>query len=160
MHANFKELPDDARVWIYQANRPFTNDELNELKPQMDNFLQQWTAHGKNLVAGVEYPYNRFIVIGLDQSVAGATGCSIDSCVRFIQAVEKSFKIDLMDKMNVTYKNGQYVAHKELSDFKKMTKAKSVSEKTIVFNNLVTNVGEYRENWEVPASESWHSRFF
>ena len=50
MHANFKDLPDDARVWIYQANRPFTNDELNELKPQMDNFLQQWTAHGKDLL--------------------------------------------------------------------------------------------------------------
>lgn len=160
MHANFKDLPEEARVWIYQANRPFTTDELNELKPQMDNFLQQWTAHGKDLKAGVEYPYNRFIVIGLDQTTAGATGCSIDASVRFIQSIEKSFRIDLMDKMNVTFKNGQYVAHKELSDFKKMAKSKSVSPNTIVFNNLVTNVGEYREHWEVPASESWHSRFF
>lgn len=160
MHANFKDLPDESRVWIYQANRPFTTDELNELKPQMDNFLQQWTAHGKDLVAGVEYPYNRFIVIGLDQSKAGATGCSIDASVRFIQSIEKAFRIDLMDKMNVTFKNGQYVAHKELADFKKMAKAKSVSPNTIVFNNLVETVGEYKENWEVPASESWHSRFF
>lgn len=160
MHANFKELPDDSRVWIYQANRPFTNDELNELKPQMDNFLEQWTAHGKDLIAGVEYPYNRFIVIGLDQSKSGATGCSIDSCVRFIQSIEKGFNIDLMDKMNVTYKNGAYVAHKELSDFKKMAKAKSVTSNTIVFNNLVATVGEYKDHWEVPASESWHARFF
>ncbi|QJP35548.1 ABC transporter ATPase [Nonlabens sp. Ci31] len=160
MHANFKDLPDDSRVWIYQANRPFTNDEINELKPQMDNFLQKWTAHGMNLKAGVDYPYNRFIVIGLDQSEAGATGCSIDACVRFIQSIEKAYKVDLMDKMNVTYKNGIYIAHKELSDFKIMAKAKSVSPNTIVFNNLVETVGEYKEHWEVPASESWHSRFF
>jgi hypothetical protein len=160
MHAHFKDLPDESRVWIYQANRPFTNDELNELKPQMDNFLEQWTAHGKDLFSGVEYPYNRFIVIGLDQSKAGATGCSIDSSVRFIQSIEKAFLIDLMDKMNVTFKNGKYLAHKELTDFKKMAKAKSVSPSTIVFNNLVETVGEYRTHWEVPASESWHSRFF
>ncbi|KQC33837.1 ABC transporter ATPase [Nonlabens sp. YIK11] len=160
MLVDFQELPDDARVWIYQANRTFKDEELEILKPQLDAFLQQWTAHGKDLKAGYDLPYHRFIVIGLDQTEAGATGCSIDASVRFIQAVEKEFDIDLMDKMNVSFKNGPYVAYKELSDFKKMAKAKSVSANTIVFNNLVQNVGEYKEHWEVPASESWHSRFF
>lgn len=160
MLTDFNNLPEDARVWIYQANRPFKEEELEKLKPSLDEFLQQWTAHGKDLNAAYDLPYNRFIVIGLDQTIAGATGCSIDASVHFIQSVEKAFNIDLMDKMNVTYKNGKYVAHKDLADFRKMAKAKSVSDKTIVFNNLVTNVGEYRENWEVPASESWHSRFF
>jgi hypothetical protein len=160
MLTDFNSLPDDARIWIYQANRPFQEEELKQLKPALDNFLKQWTAHGQDLNAAYDLPYNRFIVIGLDQSVSGATGCSIDSSVHFIQSVEKEFNIDLMDKMNVTYKNGKYVAHKDLADFRKMAKAKSVSDKTIVFNNLVQNVGEYKENWEVPASESWHARFF
>ena len=48
---------------------------------------------------------------------------------------------------------------KALHEFKKMAKEKAVSEKTIVFNNLVNNKGEYLEHWEVPASESWHARF-
>ena len=65
-----------------------------------------------------------------------------------------------MDKMNVSFKNGPYVAYKDLADFRKMAKAKSVSPNTIVFNNLVQTVGEYQDYWEVPASESWHSRFF
>jgi hypothetical protein len=25
---------------------------------------------------------------------------------------------------------------------------------------LVNNIGEFNESWEVPASESWHNRFF
>ena len=40
-----------------------------------------------------------------------------------------------------------------------MAKDKAVSKNTIVFNNLVTNKAEYLENWEVPAKDSWHSRF-
>ena len=37
---------------------------------------------------------------------------------------------------------------------------KAVSENTIVFNNLLNTLGELKEFWEVPASESWHNRFF
>ncbi|AZQ44525.1 ABC transporter ATPase [Nonlabens ponticola] len=160
MLTDFKELPDDARVWIYQANRTISDEELSTLKKELDAFLEQWTAHGQDLQAAYDLPYNRFIVIGLDQSSAQATGCSIDASVHFIQAVEKKYNVDLMDKMNVSFKNGEYVAYKDLADFRKMAKAKSVSAKTIVFNNLVQTVGEYKDHWEVPASESWHARFF
>jgi hypothetical protein len=62
--------------------------------------------------------------------------------------------------MNVTYKQGEHIAYKPLIDFKKMAKEKAVSGNTIVFNNLVNNVGEFKEFWEVPAKESWHNRFF
>ncbi|MNL67462.1 hypothetical protein D3C87_1920500 [compost metagenome] len=89
-----------------------------------------------------------------------ATGCSIDSSVEFIQGLEKKYNVDLLDKMNVTFKNGEHIAHKTLIDFKKMVKDKSVSENTIVFNNLVNNIEEFNESWEVPAADSWHSRFF
>ena len=64
-----------------------------------------------------------------------------------------------MDKMNVSYKQGEFIAYKTLLDFKKMAQQKAVSKNTIVFNNLVNNIAEFNENWEVPASESWHSRF-
>ena len=79
--------------------------------------------------------------------------------MHFIQELEKAYNVDLMDKMNVSYKQGEFIAHKSLIDFKKMAKQKAVSKNTIVFNNLVTNIAEFKENWEVPASESWHSRF-
>jgi hypothetical protein len=62
--------------------------------------------------------------------------------------------------MNVTFRTGEYIAYKSLIDFKKMAKSKAVSLSTIVFNNLVNNIEEWESFWEVPASESWHSRFF
>ena len=159
MLVDFNTLPEESRVWIYQANRSFTDNELEEIKAKLDVFIKNWTAHGSDLQSGYHIVYKRFIVIALNQNLNKATGCSIDTSVQFIQQLEKDYNVDLMDKMNVSYKQGEYIAYKPLTDFKKMAKDKAVSKNTIVFNNLVTNIAGFKENWEVPASESWHSRF-
>lgn len=159
MLVDFETLPEESRVWIYQANRSFTEDEINEITSKLKTFIEAWTAHGKDLQAGFKMVYKRFIVIALNQNLNMATGCSIDASVRFIQELENDYNVDLMDKMNVSFKQGEFIAYKPLVDFKQMAKNKSVSKNTIVFNNLVTNIAEFNENWEVPASESWHSRF-
>jgi hypothetical protein len=159
MLVEFNSLSDTSRVWIYQASRSFSAEELEEVRTGLDQFIKEWTAHGSELAAGYEIRYNRFIVIALDQTNITASGCSIDASVRFILDLEKKYDIDLLDKMNVSYKQGEFVAYKTLIDFKKMAKNKSVSKNTIVFNNLVTNKLEYENYWEVPAEESWHGRF-
>ncbi|MBZ9626894.1 ABC transporter ATPase [Psychroflexus sp. CAK1W] len=158
MVVEFNELPDSSRVWVFQANRGFSEDELEQIKPKIKGFLENWTVHGQSLKAGFEIRYNRFIVLGLDESQANASGCSIDASVHFIQGLEKEYNVDLLDKMNVSFKNGEFVAYKPLLDFKKMVKQKAVSPQTIVFNNLVNTKSEYKEFWEVPMTESWHSR--
>lgn len=159
MLVEFNKLPETSRVWIYQANRSFTDSEQEEIEIKLSHFINEWTAHGKDLQAGFEIKYRRFLVIALNQDANVATGCSIDASVAFIQSLEKDYNVDLLDKMNVSYKQGDFIAYKPLKDFKKMAKDRAVSKNTIVFNNLVTNIAEYKENWEVPASESWHIRF-
>lgn len=159
MFVPFETLPDTSRVWIYQANRPFSEQEVQEISLKLQNFVNQWTAHGADLKASFDIKYNRFITLALDQKMNMATGCSIDASVQFIQQLEKEYQVDLLDKMNVSYKQGEFIAYKTLTDFRKMAKEKAVSPKTIVFNNLVNNKAEYLSEWEVPASESWHNRF-
>jgi len=159
MLVDFESLTETARVWIYQANRSFSKEELVEITAALDRFISEWTAHGSDLKAGYEIKYRRFIIIALDQNFASASGCSIDASVHFIQQLEKEYDVDLLDKMNVSYKQGIHIAYKPLGDFKKMAKDRAVSKNTIVFNNLVTNKYEYLNHWEVPASDSWHSRF-
>ncbi len=159
MFVPFSDLPDSSRVWIYQSNRSFSDQELQEINSKLEEFITQWTAHGADLKASFEIKYKRFITLALDQKLNAATGCSIDSSVKFIQQLEKDYNVDLLDKMNVSYKQGEFVAFKTLTDFRKMAKEKAVSKNTIVFNNLVNTKAEYLEEWEVPASDSWHNRF-
>lgn len=159
MLKNFKELPGHARIWVYQANRSFTEEEVAEMNIRVSSFLEKWTAHGKDLAAGFLIKYNRFLILGLDPTNGEASGCSIDAQVHFIQELEKIYEVDLLDRMNVSFKQGKFIAYKDLKEFKKMVKQKAVSLNTIVFNNLVNNKSEFEEHWEVPITDSWHSRF-
>ena len=160
MYVPFENLPEDSKIWIYQSNRKFSDEEMTEIEGDLKTFVENWAAHGTSLEASYLLKYNRFIILAVNQEVQQATGCSIDSSVAFIQNLEQKYQVDLLDKMNVTFKNGEHIAHKSLIDFKRMAKEKAVTGKTIVFNNLVNSIEEFNENWEVPADESWHSRFF
>tara|TARA_B110000261_G_scaffold150736_1_gene178512 strand:+ start:373 stop:855 length:483 start_codon:yes stop_codon:yes gene_type:complete len=160
MQISFSELPSHARVWIYQSDRVFTQEELTKIEAASQGFLTQWTAHGSELKAGVDFRYDRFIILGLNESIQSASGCSIDASVRFIQSIEEEFSVMLMDKMNVTYRNKEHIQYIPLKDFRKMAKKKQIPSSAIVFNNLVLDKGEYETQWEVPASSSWHSRYF
>lgn len=160
MYVPFETLPEESRIWIYQSNRKFSDTEIAEIEKDLVEFLTNWSAHGSALEASYQIKYNRFIIIAINQEVHPATGCSIDSSVSFIQNLEKKYEVDLLDKMNVAFKQGEFITYKTLLDFKKLAKEKAVSENTIVFNNLVNTIQEWNESWEVPAAESWHSRFF
>lgn len=160
MYIPFENIPDESRIWIYQSNRKLAVDEVVAIEKKCLDFIENWSAHSTSLEASFVIKYNRFIVFAVNQEVQAATGCSIDSSVRFIQDLEKEYGIELLDKMNVTFKVGEHIAHKSLIDFKKMAKEKAVTSSTIVFNNLVNTKAEFLEFWEVPASESWHNRFF
>ena len=65
----------------------------------------------------------------------------------------------LLDKMNVILKSNNSLVYKSLESFKKMFKEKQINNDTIVFNNLVKTVGEYKNIWEIELKNSWHNRF-
>ena len=160
MFVPFDQLPDHTRVWIYPSNRPFITEELSLIHKKAKAFIEKWTAHGSDLHAGIDLPYNRFIVLGLNESVQSASGCSIDSSVHFIQSLERDIGVTLLDKMNVTFRNKNAIDHISLKEFRTKAKEKKVNSDVIVFNNLVQNKMEYDSLWEVPASSSWHARYF
>ncbi len=160
MYIPFEDLPSESRIWIYQSNRKFTDEEIAEIENELSEFLSNWSAHGASLESSFQIKYNRFIIIAVNQEVQQTTGCSIDASVSFIQNLEQKYSVDLLDKMNVAFKQGEFITYKTLLEFKKLAKEKAVSENTIVFNNLVNSIEEWNENWEIPAIDSWHSRFF
>jgi hypothetical protein len=160
MYIPFEELPLESKIWIYPTNRKLSDQEVDDISNLTSEFVNNWVAHDTPLHASFIIKYNRFLILAVNQEVQNATGCSIDKSVAFIQTLEQKYSIDLLDKMNVTYKQGENITHKSLIDFKKIAKEKAVTKNTIVFNNLVNTIGEWHEYWEVTAGESWHQRFF
>ena len=157
----FKSLPKNSRIWIFPSSKEIDIHKKSKIKERLVKFISDWTSHNKNIQAGFQLPYNRFIVIALNQNLQNASGCSIDSLMNIIQIFEKEFDLILLDRMNVLYRDKtRKIEYLTLKDFVKMVKYKSINSSTTVFNNLVINKEEYMDLWEVPAINSWHSRYF
>ena len=159
MFTQYKNLPNNARVWIYQSDREFTAKEIEIVSVKAVDFINQWTRHGDDLKGSFTFKYNQFLVLAVDETFNTVSGCSIDSSVRFIQALEKELQLDLMNKMNVTFKDNEHINLVKLADFQRFAKEQKITSETIVFNNMVATKEDFENNWEVPARESWHKRF-
>ena len=159
MFIEFKDLPKKSRVWIYQSNRVFTKNEIELISLKAEDFINSWTRHGDDLKGSFTVKYDQFLVLAVDESFNNVSGCSIDSSVRFVQAIEKDLQLDLTDKMNITFKDEDNINLVKLSDFQLFAKQQKITAKTIVFNNMVNTKEDFENNWEVPAKESWHKRF-
>ncbi|CAM1362854.1 ABC transporter ATPase [Tenacibaculum soleae] len=159
MFTEYNNLPNNSRVWIYQADREFSIEEVEYICAKAILFIDNWTRHGDDLKGSFTIKYNQFLVLGVDEGFNNVSGCSIDSSVRFIQELEKELRIDLMNKMNVSFKDGENINVVKLPDFQQLIKDKKITSKTTVFNNMVNTKEDFETNWEVTADKSWHKRF-
>ncbi len=152
-------LPDSTRVWIYQSSRPFTDAELPQVKEIVNGFAQQWVSHNRQLRAHGDVLYGQFLVLMVDESTAGASGCSIDSSVHFMQKLGQDYGVDLFDRMTFAWKDGESVKTASSQEFADLYKNNTITDDTLVFDNLVKTKGELEEKWLKPLNESWHKRF-
>lgn len=159
MFTAYKNLPNNSRIWIYQSDREFNQKEIEFISTKAEEFINSWTRHGDNLKGSFTIKYNQFLVLAVDEGFNNVSGCSIDASVRFIQQLEEELKVDLMDKMNITFKDNKNINLVKLSDFQQFAKEKKITSETIVFNNMIDTKQDFETNWEVPAKQSWHKRF-
>jgi hypothetical protein len=149
-----------SKVWIYQSDRPFTEDEARSIQNTLNNFTSQWKAHGHQLQAKAEILYNLFIVFTVDEASASATGCSIDASVRVVKEIELDHGLDMFNRFNMAYKVDDQVIVNNKEDFETLITIGKIGPKTIVFNNLVQTLGDFETKWEVPFEKSWHNKLF
>jgi len=149
-----------SRVWIYQSDRKLTDQEVSAIQPELNRFTTGWTAHNNQLKAKAEIRYNRFFILIVDESQAGASGCSIDKSVHFMQQVQQHLGINLFDRFNLAYREGEEVLSLPRHGFEAKLKDGSINKETIVYNNLVQNLNELETKWEVPFKDSWHIQLF
>jgi hypothetical protein len=151
-------MPGHARVWIYQADRILTNEEVERINKHAGLFIDDWTSHGHKMNATLGVLYNLFIVIALDEQSAPASGCGIDKSVGFIRQLERELGVSLLDRMNIAYWQDEKIMTCRLPQFENLIKKNSVNSNTIVFNNMANTIDELKSSWQQPVAQSWHSK--
>lgn len=159
----FSKLPDSARVWVFAAERSFDDAETNLISAIMNNFMQEWTAHKRELTTAWEMRYQQFLFVAVDERMMGASGCSIDSLVRNLSELGKKLNTDLTGAHSKVFYRGRdtQIRCVERIEFRRLAQNGQVDEDTIVFNNTVQTLGEVRlGKWELPMKRSWHFEVF
>ncbi|WP_375240703.1 ABC transporter ATPase [Polaribacter sp.] len=159
MFVDFKEIPEDAKVWVYPSSRKFYANEIEPLEEKVKAFISTWKQDDDTFKASYKILYNRFIVITADNVTTPLKGADIDASVSFILGLQQEYEVELLDRMNVCFKQGEFVQYKDLKDFKKLLKNKALTGKSIVFDNLITTKEDFENFWEIPIEDSWYNRF-
>ncbi len=155
MFVDFNSLPETSKIYIYPSSRKFYVDEFPVIQERINLFLKEF----ESINIFFEIKYQRFILVFISDETPLSMEQN-DQLVSFIFNLEKEFEVSLIDKVNVFFKQGEYVQLKEIPDFKKLIKNKGVSKKTIVFDNLIHTKREFECCWETPATNSWLAHFF
>jgi len=161
METLLKDINDSDRIWIYQANRRLNAEEINAVMSSGKDFVANWAAHGQQLRADINVINHLFVVVNLDEKQAIATGCSIDKSVGWISALGAKLGIDFLDRRQVAWMDEEEKLQiSNIDEFEALAGQGQLTGETMVYNNLVFSGKEIKNGWLVPASESWHNRFF
>lgn len=156
---DFSALPDDARVWIFGASDPLDGEAADVLLRDVDAWLAQWRAHGTPLTCARDWRERRFLVVGVDQSAAGASGCSIDALFHILQGMERSLKTSLVGGGRVFYRDAPgAVQSVDRPTFGTRVRSGDITADTPVFDTTLTSAGDYRARFERPMRDSWHAQ--
>jgi hypothetical protein len=161
MEIALQNIQDSDRIWVYQANRFLTEAEIELIQTSGNAFVASWATHGKPLRAEVSIVYNLFVIVSVDEEQAKASGCSIDKSVNWISTLGRDLHIDFLDRMQIAYKDEHSIVRiLPMNEFEQLAADGQIESSTLVFNNLVFSGKELNNSWNIPASESWHCRFF
>ncbi len=158
MKVAFKELPGHARIWIYPNAGPIARGVLQEIQGHLTDFVSTWSAHQQPLKAAYTIPFDRFIILGVDESFLQVSGCSIDASVHFMQQLEKDFDLQLFDRLWFSYEQAGEVHTIHKTEFKQQYQQGTITDETLVFDHLIKTKGELEWNWKKPLNQSWHRR--
>ena len=160
MIVDFDQMPETSRVWIYQAERKLSKEEVEFVEKSTADFLRNWSAHGNGLKSSFRVNYDQFLILTVDESFSQASGCSIDASVNLIKALEERIGISFITNGLVGFLINDEVKLLPFNTLKKEIEANTISESTLMFNNTIQYLSDLKSKWIVESKQGWVSRYF
>jgi len=148
-------LPANARLWIYIADRAFSNTEIDQVQLKLNTFTNSWTAHEVQLQAGASILWNQVVVIAVNEAFHGISGCGIDKSVQLMKDLGKELQVNFFNRFLAFVKLGDtYVTLDKLGLQQAIDKGE-VDENSLVLNPLAQTIGQFAENNFIPLHSFW-----
>ncbi len=159
-----QHLPEDfsptSKVWIYQSSRLFFISEALEMEDMLQDFVSNWKSHGTPVKGFANLFFGRFIVLMADESATGVSGCSTDSSVHLVKAIEKKYSVELFNRHLLAFIINDKIEQLPLAQIQYAISNKFINERSLYFDNTVTTKQQLEKEWIVPAGETWLKKMF
>jgi hypothetical protein len=160
MYLPFEQMPENSRVWVYQADHRFSDSEQKTVRDRMTRFCEGWNTHGNLMPTSFELIENQILILAVDESNLGASGCSIDSSVRTLRELENLLQTNLTDQGKISLKNasGELKVIPGLGVKARVTSGE-IDLKTEVINPTIRIKADLKNLWQ-PVRNSWLNKYF
>lgn len=160
MYLPFDQLPGSSRVWVYVSSRKFTADEQALIQSSLKDFCGEWGTHGQVMPTSFAILHEQLIVLAVDESQLGASGCSIDSSVRALRNLEQHLGVNLVDQGKLTLRDqaGQLKVLPALG-IKSRISSGEITPDLEVIQPQIHSKADLSDLW-LPLSKSWLSTYF
>lgn len=157
----FEGMPDDTRVWVYGLDRPLDDATRERVTAVLDEFMKTWTSHDVPVKGAYALVEDRILILA-GYCTDGIGGCSTDSSVRVVKALQADYGVNGLDRSLVFYRADDDQVH-ALSrvDFQKKVEAGILGDGTPVFDTTIQNLNDLRAGrFETVFEKSWHAKAF
>lgn len=160
MYLPFDQMPDYSRVWVYQADYKLSLADEQLVRERMKSFCEGWNTHGNMMPTSFELLESQILILAVDESKLGASGCSIDSSVRMLRELESVLTINLTDqgKISLRKPSGEMKVISGLGVKSKVTSGEIDLESEVI-NPVIRIKSDLQNLWQ-PVRNSWLSKYF
>lgn len=160
MYLPFDQMPEYSRVWVYQADQRLSEAEEKIVRERMQGFCEGWNTHGNLMPTSFELLENQILILAVDESNLGASGCSIDSSVRTLRQLENEININLTDQGKIGLKRiaGEMKVIPAIG-VKSRVNSGEIDLETEVINPMIRIKADLQNLWQ-PVRNSWLNKYF
>ena len=109
MKVPFDQLPENAKVWVYQAGSKLDDSQKTTVEELSNVFLEQWESHGIPVQGSVDVLNDLFVRVAAFTDEASMCGRAQDAQVRLAKELEGELNVELTNRMLLTFNiNGDH----------------------------------------------------
>ena len=157
MRRDLIALHPESKVWVYASNSIIPDEHIAAIKQDIVDFTMQWQSHGQELDCYGNIFHERFLVLVADDT-HHVSGCSIDSSVHFVKAMEGKYGLNFFDRMTYYYVVDEVFHSIHHSQFKEAYSSGEITDDTLMVDNLVNTKSTFLERWITPLGTSWYKK--
>lgn len=153
-------LPMESKVWVYQGDREFSYDEMDDIRETLYDFVDNWESHGMAVQGYGNIFHRRFIVFVADETGHGVSGCSTDKSVNLVKELGEKFKAEFFDRWMFAFMDeNEEIFTLSKDEFAQKYNNKELDQESLIFDPLVKTKDEFLKKWIIPIKDSWHKQF-